>query len=357
MSLSGEQSMFAQPENKSGERGRPGLQSSVQRGRVLEAFAHVVAEQGYGAASVNQIISRAGVSRATFYESFDSREDCFVSAFDGAVERMGTLLSHAYSSEPTWRDGLRAALAGLLELLEADVALAQLLIVESLMGGPRVLARRTEVLEDLASVIDAGAAEGPEELPKPPRLTAETLVGGIFEVLHGRLLGEGSPLGLMELCGPLTSIAVLPYLGAQAAAEELTRPQAPRRPASAAIYDLERARVGAHERKERSKARSSAGPLPRLGELDMRLTYRTLRCLRFIGANAGACNREIAMGAGISDQGQISKLLTRITHLGLVEKAPTRAGRPNHWELTELGERVLRDIEDRTLRWEAPHRP
>lgn len=327
----------------------------VQRARVLDAFAVVVAEQGYESASINQIVARAGVSRATFYEFFQSREECFLAAFDSAVERMGALLLHAYSSEATWRDGLRAGLAGLLELLDADPTVGRLLVVEALTAGPRILQRRTEVLEELAAVVDRGAKDVPAALPPPPRLTAEAVVGGVFMVIHGRMFVDlADQPSLIELLGSLMSILVLPYAGAEVAAQELRRPQTRVR-TDATIHDIERARrAGAHHRAGRAQ------PPPRivehgnvLGSLDMRLTYRTLRCLRYLARHPGASNRQIADGAGISDQGQISKLLTRITRLGLVRKRLAGRGRPNQWELTEVGTRVLAEIEDRTLRWET----
>ena len=60
----------------------------------------------------------------------------------------------------------------------------------------------------------------------------------------------------------------------------------------------------------------------------MRLTYRTVRVLTFIGEHPGASNREIAEGSGIADQGQISKLLTRLARL---RAGAQHRGRPGSW--------------------------
>jgi DNA-binding MarR family transcriptional regulator len=78
--------------------------------------------------------------------------------------------------------------------------------------------------------------------------------------------------------------------------------------------------------------------------LDMRLTYRTVRVLSAIRERPGASNREVADGAGITDQGQISKLLARLHGLGLIENLDRLPGKgaPNEWRLTERGERVER---------------
>jgi hypothetical protein len=74
----------------------------------------------------------------------------------------------------------------------------------------------------------------------------------------------------------------------------------------------------------------------------MRLTYRTARVLLAVTASPGGSNRVVADGAGVADQGQISKLLTRLEKLGLVSNTGLGPGRgaPNAWTLTKQGEEV-----------------
>src|SRR5260370_27127713 len=103
---------------------------------------------------------------------------------------------------------------------------------------------------------------------------------------------------LFELLGPLMSMIVLPYLGSRAAGREagrITPRPAPRRP-----------------------ARPRAGAVDPLEGLKMRLTYRTVRVLMVIAERPAASNRVIAEQSGITDQGQISKLLGRLARLELV---------------------------------------
>src|SRR3954452_23052879 len=57
-----------------------------QRGRMIEAMAETVAAKGYAATTVADVVARAGVSRKTFYEHFRDREDCFLAAYDAAVD-------------------------------------------------------------------------------------------------------------------------------------------------------------------------------------------------------------------------------------------------------------------------------
>ncbi len=79
----------------------------------------------------------------------------------------------------------------------------------------------------------------------------------------------------------------------------------------------------------------------------MRLTYRTLMVLSVIAAEPGASNRRTGEGAGIHDQGQISKLLGRLCKLGLIENsgAGQPKGESNSWTLTDRGQEVQRALD------------
>src|SRR3954454_2857364 len=70
-----------------------------QRGRMLDAMAQAVAEKGYAATTVADVIAGAGVSRKTFYEQFRDKEDCFLAAYDTGVELLLGALREAGSNE------------------------------------------------------------------------------------------------------------------------------------------------------------------------------------------------------------------------------------------------------------------
>ena len=57
-----------------------------QRERMLAAVVEVVGQVGYASMTVSDVISRAGVSRRTFYEHFANKEDVFLAAYDHVVE-------------------------------------------------------------------------------------------------------------------------------------------------------------------------------------------------------------------------------------------------------------------------------
>jgi AcrR family transcriptional regulator len=307
-----------------GPNGLPrGQVTEIQRSRMLAAAVDAVEEVGYARMTVAQVISRARVSRKTFYDVFSDREDCFLAAFEQAIVQSRLIAREAFEREGgQWREGIRAALGRLLVFMDEEPGLAKLCVVEALAAGEKVLERRAAVLDEASTVIDAGRFLSAANR-QPPAVTAEGIVGGVFAVLHTRLLDE-SEEPLTVLLGPLMSMIVLPYLGARAAGRELERPA------------LEVAR----ERQPRPRVR----PKDPLAGLNMRLTYRTVRVLMVIAEHPGASNREIAEGSGIVDQGQISKLLTRLARLELVENRGDgqEKGAANAWHLTPRGAQVER---------------
>ncbi len=307
---------------RSGEDGLPrGHVTEIQRARMLSAAVEAIEENGYARLTVAQVINRAKVSRKTFYDLFVDREDCFLAVFERTLEQLRARVILAFEQEPSWRDGVRAGLAALLVFIDEEPELARLCVVDALGGGTRVLEERSRVLGELRDVIDqARTTAGVKR--DPPSVTAEGVIGAVFAVIHTRLL-ERSTKPYIGLHGSLMSMIVLPYLGVRAASREL-----PRRPP---------------EVRRRGKTEPGVGKDPMAG-LDMRLTYRTVRVLTAIREHPGASNREVADGAGIADQGQISKLLSRLERLDLIENVDhaQSKGAPNEWCLTDRGERVER---------------
>jgi AcrR family transcriptional regulator len=296
--------------------------AEMQRRRLLLAIGEVLAEGGLEAANVGRVCEQAGVSRRTFYELFEDREQCLLAAFDQAIERISQRVVPAYMGEGIahgaqgWRERLRAALSALLEQLDCEPDVARLCIVEAPRGGPELLERRRNVLEALALAVDEGRVES-RAGSEPPPLTAQGVVGGALSVIHARLLESSRPL--VELTGPLMAMIVHPYLGPAAARKELERP-APRAP--------------------RTTPRGGADPFK---GLPIRFTYRTARVLATIASEGGRgsypSNRFIADSSGIADEGQMSRLLRRLAQCELIEnrgEGRTR-GEPNAWALTERG--------------------
>jgi AcrR family transcriptional regulator/DNA-binding MarR family transcriptional regulator len=280
---------------------------------MLDAMVETCAELGVANVTVSSVITRSGVSRRTFYEIFEDRDDCLLVSLEDAYEQVRRRVVEAYRSADGWREQIRSSLVALLVFLEEEPLRGRLLIGETLSVGPAVLARRQEVLAQIASIVDRGRAESRDEVA---RLTAESVVGGVLSVIQSRL-HPGVGGRLVELTGPLMSIITLPYLGPAASRRELRRP------------------VPAAGETRQARSRNP------LRDTDMRLTYRTVRVLMSVANQPGASNRELGLAAGVSDQGQISKLLTRLARIGLIENTRGHArGAPNAWSLTPKGVEV-----------------
>lgn len=288
----------------------------------------VVSERSRANATVAHVVARSGVSRRTFYEVFDDFEDCFLAALDQSLARASEYVLGLYNPAEKWQVRMRAGLIGFLEFLEDEPAMGRLCVVETLGVGRKVHERRLRALDVVIAAVEEGRGESRSAATLPP-LTGEGVVGGVLSVLHARLIPHaGTPRGggwagdrrdsLLELMGSLMGMIVLPYLGPAAARRESSRPTP--------------------ERRNRVR---SANKDP-LRDLEMRLTYRTVRVLLSIAADPGASNREVGVTAGIDDQGQISKLLSRLERLGLIENsgAGQVRGAPNAWELTKKGVEV-----------------
>ncbi len=303
------------------------LVTGIQRGWLMSALAKVVCEHGAEGASVRQIVACAGVSRRRFYELFASSGDCFRAVFEEAVGQVRMQASRAYGAEGAWRDRLRAGLFAVLAFFDSEPELARLLILHTTATSP-ARARRDELLWQLIDFIDSeGRAANPAS--NPPPLTGETVVGGMLGVVQARL-SEDDDASLLSLVNPLMSVVALPYLGSDAAWEELARP----------VHPIARRR-SPHNREHTAPAAP-----------DMRLTYRTLRVLAEIAAAPGISNQAVAEAAGIRDQGQISKLLSRVEALGLIRNAGAgqAKGRANAWHITRRGAAVGQDLGQRVRR-------
>jgi AcrR family transcriptional regulator len=288
----------------------------MQRRRLLLAIGEVLAEQGLEYASVGRICKRAGVSRRTFYDMFDDREACLLAAFEQATEWIAESVLPAYRGERKWNARIRAGLIALLELFDSTPGLARLCLVETLRVGVEVSERRKHLLDTLVIAIDDGRSES-KQASQLSTVVAQGVVGGVLSVIHDRLLEDGHP-PLVELVNPLMGMIVHPYLGFAAARRELQRP----------VLTTSAAAAGA--------ARD-----PFKG-LSIRFTYRTARVLSTIASDPGASNRLIADTSGVADEGQMSRLLTRLQRSGLIENRGEGQpmGEPNAWLLTERGEAV-----------------
>ena len=308
----------------------------TQRTDILEALAAIVAERGIARLTLAETLMRANVTRRAFHGCFEDMDEALLAAFDLGVERATERIAPVYVARSRWRDGIRPAVAELLRFLDDEPALGRLCVVHALSGGPALLRRRLEVSNRLWQIVDRGRDERAAGRTEPPEIAAEGVVGAVLAVLQTRLLAQDLGMGedagpAIELFGSLMSLIVLPYLGSSAARRELSRP-AP----------LSRTGTGIGAAGS-NMGTSALPPVSSSEAYGTRLTYRTGRVLQAIAQYPGASTREVAERAGIVDQGQISKLLTRLERAGAIANLSeaSSAGAPNSWQLTAIGQRMI----------------
>jgi AcrR family transcriptional regulator len=171
---------------------RAALRAS-QRGRLLCAIADAVAEQGYAATSVADVIALAGVSRKTFYAHFGDKEACFLASYDVGAEAIHAALVEAVAGLDAWEDVLDAALETWLAVLGSDLAFTRAYMVEVWAAGAAARERwkvrrdRTEAL--LRALHERIRAQDPRVAPVSD-LQVAAVVGGVNRVMLSHVLGD-----------------------------------------------------------------------------------------------------------------------------------------------------------------------
>ncbi len=313
-------------------------------------MTEVVREHGVRNVTVAHVVARSGVSRRTFYDLFDDREECLVAAFEHAVEHAAETVLPAYKAAGGWQEQIRAAIEAALGFLDAEPAWAP---SASWTRSQRKAGcwsaagvswlrwwtpcTRVDALNARTTRTNGGPPAGgpagrdgsPAMAPagrgtsrRPPRIVAEGAVGAVLAVVHTRMVAANAR-PLSGLLGPLTSMIVLPYLGPDGGqARAARRPRAPALPRRSAAT--------------RCASSTCASP-----------TARFACCSRSPTWEGGdRASRQVADASGVADPGQMSKLLWRLEHLGLIANAaPTHGrGEPNAWSLTPRGREVERAI-------------
>jgi AcrR family transcriptional regulator len=258
-------------------------------------------------------VSRFDIREQEFNNVFRSIDECVIAAFDQGVERLSQILTQAGAPEQSRLDRVSAGLSAVLAFFDQEPRWARFLILDAPIAGAPIAERRDRALHVLAQVLAGQMPPGMNRAGFAPsaELRAELVVGGVFSAIRARMVEHPSE-PLSELAPSLMGFIVAPYPGSR-----------------------ENLEVSADAGADESASRHACLPI--------RATYRTTRVLSAIGASPRLSNREIADAAGMSDEGQTSKLLRRLERRGLVENVGLGQayGEANAWLLTGYGERVL----------------
>jgi AcrR family transcriptional regulator len=157
-----------------------------QKARLEGAMVEAVARHGFAGTTLRELVALAGVSRTTFYEHFESKQDCFLATFDEIVAEVGERVGRAYREPEGFRERLVAGLAAFMDLAVEEPAAARLAAVESLTLGAAGVAHRERGSEAFELMIAQSFEHSPSEREVSP-MTVRAIVAGIRGVVYRRL--------------------------------------------------------------------------------------------------------------------------------------------------------------------------
>jgi AcrR family transcriptional regulator len=179
--------------------------------RLIAGFASAVAEHGYNAVTIAHVTKQAKVSRRVFYANFESKEACFLAAFDVVAAHVHELVAETVQSAPDWPHQAIAAAREVLAFLAAEPDLARLCLVESQSAGPVVAARFHAAVRESIPALERGRGERTDRRSLPPT-TEDSTVGALVS-LAARKVAAGEAERLADLLPDFTEFILSPYLG------------------------------------------------------------------------------------------------------------------------------------------------
>jgi AcrR family transcriptional regulator len=183
---------------------------SAQRERLLAAVPAVIAERGYEAASVADIVKRAAVSRNAFYKNFNDKQDCVAQAQEARHQQLFEVLTAPCEEGASLEERVDASLEAGLETLAAEPEVARLLFVEAPAAGEEIALRYHDWLARYGTLLRAAAPDlSPEMRPAPE--VERVIVGGIASRIASELLQGGKGSALRDLKAPFVEYVLAFY--------------------------------------------------------------------------------------------------------------------------------------------------
>lgn len=174
------------------------------RARLTGGLAEAIAEKGYAASTIADVVRHARVSKRTFYEHFADKETCFLALYSETTDALLTLIADEVArAEGGWDARLATAARAYFDRLAAEPELIRTGLIEIQAAGPAARALRRDVQRRYADMLRAlseeAAAEDPAVTPLSPVL-ATAVVGGIDEMML-EAVEAGHEQHLDELAG------------------------------------------------------------------------------------------------------------------------------------------------------------
>lgn len=189
------------------------------RAKLAAAIVEIAGDHGLEAVEIDALCERARVGRTHFERCFGDLEDCFLNVHDELMAALCARVDAAGAGRDTWHDRIWAAGLAAMRFLQEDPTRARFLIVAVNGAGSEAQTRRDRIVQRIADLLDHGRGEVGGERPVS-RCTAEIAAGAVYGTLLSRLEAGSIERG-EEFLPELIYLAVMPYLGARAAEDEL----------------------------------------------------------------------------------------------------------------------------------------
>lgn len=182
------------------------LASQSQRQRILDAMIESCAEKTYAATTISDIVSRAHISRTTFYKHFEDKRACFDAAIDFCIAELQGVAAASHSPDDTPGEAARMAATAVVEALAARPGLAQMLAGDAMAVDPIVIERYRRATVPALEALWGG--DGQAQAHTDPRLAF-----GQAQVLILNQIATGKPDRLPELLPEIVYLTVSPFGG------------------------------------------------------------------------------------------------------------------------------------------------
>jgi AcrR family transcriptional regulator len=181
------------------------------RERLLMGLAASIADRGFAATTIADIVREAQTSRRTFYEEFATREDCYVELLRSTNETLAQRIAAGVNPGAAWPTQVQQAVDAYVDTTstERHITLSWIRELPALGSlGHDVQKAATDTMVDLVveltrsqQFVEAGIA--PLTLPQ-----ARLLIGGIRE-LTARTLEDDADLVTLRATIGQAAIALL----------------------------------------------------------------------------------------------------------------------------------------------------
>jgi AcrR family transcriptional regulator len=179
----------------------------TQRQRIVEAMANSCAEKTFSTTTIADVVSRASISRATFYKHFANKRECLNAAVASFIEDIEEVAAEAKAGAASQPEAIWEAVAAVLGLLATKPAYAKVVMIEMPVLDPSI------AVHHRALVIEAFEEQWHSGNGHKRTGADEQMAVGRAHVLVADYLAAGQAERLPELLPEIVYILLLPFVG------------------------------------------------------------------------------------------------------------------------------------------------